>query len=168
MDEDDDDDGGIDIQDTSLDDSMQSEELGKKSTKRPLKSNNNQRKTAKMKREEEEMKVLKTLAKSLEEDDKSGKTEVPKNQCSAFGEYVSQSLTLMDQRTRLIAMNGMQTAIFQAQMAQFQTCHTQVAGGQPIRPTAPTPPPAVPYPAQNSEFGYMHNVFTNLSQSYNE
>ncbi|XP_065068371.1 uncharacterized protein LOC135693740 [Rhopilema esculentum] len=83
----------------------------KKSTKKPTETMRKE-KNNKRKREEEEMEVLKKLASSLEDDPKAPKS----TPCIAFGKYVGQTLSAMDERTAMIAMNNIQNALFKAQM----------------------------------------------------
>ena len=58
--------------------------------------------------------MLKKLASSLGEE--SGPKQTSNSPCTAFGKYVGEAMMAMVNRTRLIAMNNIQTAIFQAQM----------------------------------------------------
>ena len=88
----------------------------KKSTSMPLDSAT-QRKTEREKKDDEELLLLRSLAASVKEEDDVKKTKEVASPAAAFGSYVSQALSVMDERTRLMAMNNSQNAIFQAQMS---------------------------------------------------
>ena len=74
--------------------------------------------TERQNKDDEELLILRSLAASVKEED-----EVKKNSkeaaspIAAFGNYVSQALSSMDERTRLMKMNNIQNDIFQAQMS---------------------------------------------------
>ena len=70
------------------------------------------RKTERQKTDDEELLILRSLTASVKEED-----DVEKSKEAAFGNYVSQALSFMDESTRLMAMNNIQNAIFQAQMS---------------------------------------------------
>ena len=55
---------------------------------------------------------MKKLASSLEDDPKAAK----RTPCIAFGKYVCQTLSAIDERTAMFAMNNIQNALFRAQM----------------------------------------------------
>lgn len=89
----------------------------KKSTSMPLDSTK-KRKTERQKKDDEELLILRSLAASVkEEDDMKKSSKETASPTAAFGNYVSQALSFMDERTRLMAMNNIQNAIFQAQMS---------------------------------------------------
>ena len=73
--------------------------------------------TARKKQEEEELVVLRKLASSLDEG--SGPKQESNSPCIAFGKYVGEALLAMDERTRRVAVNNIQSAISQAQMGGF-------------------------------------------------
>ena len=88
----------------------------KKSTSVPLDSAK-KRKTERQKKDDEELLFLRNLSASIKEEDDVTKSKEAANPAAAFGTYVSQALSVMDQRTRLMAMTNIQNAIFQAQMS---------------------------------------------------
>lgn len=72
-------------------------------------------------REEEELSILKGLAKSLE----SEKRDEPSDESDAFGLYVSQCLKKMDERARIIARHQIENIIFQAQVGTLSAAPRQ-------------------------------------------
>eukprot|EP00794_Sanderia_malayensis_P004310 gene4309-4881_t len=89
------------------------------STSRPLAAVKKS-KTAKQKKEEEELSILKSLASSISADENvAAKKDAKPSPSAAFEEYVTHALSVMDEKTRLVAMNNIQNAIFQAQMGSF-------------------------------------------------
>ena len=70
--------------------------------------------TARKKQEEEQFVPLRQRASSLDEE--SCLKQAGSSPCTAFGKYVGEALMALDEGTRLIAMNNIQTAIFQAHM----------------------------------------------------
>ena len=70
--------------------------------------------TARKKQEEEQFVPLRQRASSLDEE--SCPKQASNSPCTAFGKYVGETLMALDERTRLMAMNNIQTAIFQAHM----------------------------------------------------
>ncbi|XP_065071000.1 uncharacterized protein LOC135695746 [Rhopilema esculentum] len=85
------------------------------STSRPLAAVKKS-KTAKQKKEEEELSILKSLASSFSADENlAAKKDAKPSPSAAFGEYVTHALSVMDEKTRLVAMNNIQNA----QMGSF-------------------------------------------------
>eukprot|EP00794_Sanderia_malayensis_P001008 gene1008-329_t len=78
------------------------------------------KKTAKQKREEEELCAMKAITKSLGGDNECEKKSSVQDPCKAFGAYMTQALSDMNQMDHIIAMKNIQGAIFQVQMQNFQ------------------------------------------------
>ena len=90
-----------------------------KSTKRPI-TDSGRKKTAKQRKDDEEIIILQSIAKSLENGGKKeNEKEKAEDPCTAFGSYVARTLQLMDERSRLTAMNSVQNIIFQVQMSSI-------------------------------------------------
>ena len=106
---------------------------------------------ARKRQEEEEFAVLKKLASSLDEE--SSPKQTSHSPCIAFGKYVGEALMAMDERTRLIAMNNIQTAIFQAQMGGL-------AGNSFPSPQIFSSPMQYGYPCSNSSTISPNSPFT--------
>ena len=76
----------------------------------------------------EEVEILRSIAKSLDPTDASESTiSITDDESKSFGNYVSQALSGMDQRNRMIAINRIQNVIFQVQLSAIQQPHH--AGG---------------------------------------
>ena len=75
----------------------------------------------------EEVDILRSIAKSLDSGNASESTiSISDDESKSFGNYVSQALSGMDQRNRMIASNRIQNVIFQVQISAIQQPH---AGG---------------------------------------
>ena len=75
----------------------------------------------------EEVYILRSIAKSLDSSDASESTiSISDDDSKSFGNYVSQALSGMDQRNRMIAINRIQNVIVQVQISAIQQPH---AGG---------------------------------------
>ena len=123
---------------------------GTKSTSKPLETPQ-KKKTAKHRKEEEELTILKTLASSLGQE--TGKKVVNEaDPCAAFGAYVTQTLKNMDERTRLLAVNNIQNAIFQAQMSKFANPYQQ----QQFNDLATNAPNGYPEPVNYTNMVNLH------------
>ena len=89
------------------------------STKRPI-TDNGRKKTAKQRKDDEEIIILQRIAKSLENGGKKeNEKEKAEDPCTAFGSYIARTLQLMDERSPLTAMNSVQNIIFQVQMSSI-------------------------------------------------
>ena len=105
------------MEDADTDGEGTAEAVKKKSTSEPL-NDKPLRKTPKEKREEEELQLLKVVANSLAPEESNDSNECI-DCCSRFGEYVTETLRGMNERTRLLAVNNIHNAIFQAQMSVY-------------------------------------------------